>query len=368
MDDAKRTAADSLTTGLKSKPYAFDFFQAVRRLDCVDPALPRIGLSSRPQSDPVRFCQNVSLAFAPASLAAYDEATEQNPAKMSVNFFGLLGPSGPMPLAITEFVYDRLHNHKDATLASFLDIFNHRMTCLFYRAWAHNQQVVSHDRRHEDRFALYVGSLFGIGDGSLHNRDALPDVAKLHYSGHFACQRKNAEGLREILEDYFGIPVSIHQFVGRWINLPEKYRCRLGARPSNAQLGSTLILGNRFWECQQTFRITFGPMDFSQYRHFLPGSDSVRRLISWVRNYLGDEFRWELQLILKAVEVPDVSLDGTAQLGWSAWLGAKKLEADADGLVLRSLQKQSASGCEGWASLGRPFSVDREIGRTENSC
>ncbi|MHC4538275.1 MAG: type VI secretion system baseplate subunit TssG [Planctomycetota bacterium] len=338
MDDEKRLATDSLTTGLKSKPYAFDFFQAVRRLECVDPARPRIGRSSRPQSDPVRFCQNISLAFAPASLAAYDKATEQHPAKMSVNFFGLLGPSGPMPLAITEFVYDRLHNHKDQTLASFLDIFNHRMTCLFYRAWACNQQVVSHDRKDEDRFALYMGSLFGIGDGSLHNRDALPDVAKLHYSGHLACQRKNAEGLLEILEGYFGIPVSIHQFVGRWIDLPEEYRCRLGTYPSNAQLGSTLILGSHFWECQQTFRITFGPMDFSQYRHFLPGSDSIQRLIAWIRNYVGDEFRWELQLILKALEVPGVLLGGTAQLGWSAWLGAKRFEDNADGLVLRSLQ------------------------------
>jgi len=256
---------------------------------------------------------------------------------MSINFFGLLGPSGPMPLAITEFVHDRLHNQKDPTLASFLDIFNHRMTCLFYHAWACNQQAVSHDRDQEDRFTFYLGSLFGIGDRSLHNRDALPDVAKLYYTGHLACQKHNAEGLLEILEDYFGIPVHINQFVGQWISLPEEYRCRLGTRPCNAQLGSTLILGNHFWECQQTFRIIFGPMDFSQYLHFLPGSDSVKRLISWIRNYLGDEFRWELQLILKAAEVPGVVLDGTTQLGWSAWLGARKFESDVEGFVLRSM-------------------------------
>jgi len=337
MDDEKRSTSDSLTAGLKSKPYAFDFFQAARRLECTNPTLPRIGRSSKPQSDPVRFCQNVSLAFAPASVAAYEAATEQDPAKISVNFFGLLGPSGPMPLPMTEYVYDRLHNRKDPTLASFLDVFNHRMTCLFYRAWACNQQAVSHDREDEDRFVAYIGSLLGIGDDSLQDRDALPDVAKLHYSGRLACQSKNAEGLREILADYFEIPVDIHEFVGRWIDLPEEYRCYLGTSPSSARLGSTSILGGRFWECQQAFRIAFGPMDFSKYLRFLPGSESVRRVISWVRNYVGCQFKWELQLILKAVEVPGACLGRTGQLGWSMWLGAKKFEDDADGLVLRSL-------------------------------
>ena len=334
MDDERRAATDSLTTDLKSKPYAFDFFQAVRRLECANSSLPRIGQSSRPQSDPVRFSQNVSLAFAPASLTAYEEATDQHPAKLTVSFLGLLGTGGPMPLTITEYVYDRLHNRKDQTLASFLDVFNHRMISLFYRAWACNQQTVSYDREHEDRFAAYIGSLFGMGVDSLCDRDALPDVAKLHYGGRLACQTKNAEGLRGILEDYFGIPVSIHQFVGRWTNLPEEYRCRLGVSPSNAQLGATSILGGSFWECQQTFKIIFGPMDVAQYLQFIPGSDSVLRLISWVRSYVGDEFRWELQLILKAGEVPGICLGRTGQLGWSTWLGAKEFEEDASGLVL----------------------------------
>jgi type VI secretion system protein ImpH len=338
MDDEKRAAADSLTADLKSKPYTFDFFQAVRRLECANSSVPRIGHSNRPQSDPIRFSQDVSLAFAPSALTAYEEATDENPARMTVSFLGLLGTGGPMPLTITEYVHDRLHNRKDQTLARFLDVFNHRMICLFYRAWACNQQTVSYDRRDEDRFAAYIGSLFGMGVDSLCGRDALPDVAKLHYGGRLACQTKNAEGLREILKDYFGIPVSIEQFVGRWTDLPGEYQCRLGVPLSNARLGSTSILGGRFWECQQTFRIRFGPMDVSRYLEFLPGSDSVERLVSWIRSYVGDEFRWELQLILRAAEVPGVCLGKTGRLGWSTWLGDKTFEEDIDGLVLRSSQ------------------------------
>jgi len=337
MDHERGAVSHSLTQALRDRPYGFDFFQAVRRLECAHPDLPRIGHSQRPQQDYVRFCQNVSLAFAPSAIKAYSEATDEHPAKMAVNFFGLLGTNGPMPLTITEYVHDRLHNHRDKTLASFLDVFNHRMISLFYRAWACNQQNVSHDRKEKDRFAVYIGSLFGIGEDSLRNRDAVPDVGKLHYSGRLVCQTKNAEGLREILQDYFGITVDIEQFVGQWLDLPQEHCCQLGKSLENAKLGSTLVIGSRFWECQQKFRIKFGPMRFSEYERMLPGGDSIRRLIAWIRNYVGDEFSWELQLILSAIDVPGISLGNMGQLGWSTWLRSKKFEKDADDLVLRNL-------------------------------
>jgi type VI secretion system protein ImpH len=337
MDHETGSTSYSLTQELRDRPYDFDFFQAVRRLECANPALPRIGHSQRPQGDPVRFCQNVSLAFAPSALHAYHEARDGDPARLVVNFLGLVGPNGPMPLPLTEYVYDRLHNHRDKTLARFLDIFNHRMISLFYRAWACNQQNVSHDRKEEDRFGVYIGSLFGIGADSFRNRDAVADVAKLHYSGRLVCENRNAEGLREILSDYFGIGTEIVQFVGQWIVLPWECCCRLGESPENGKLGSTLVVGSRFWECQQKFRIKFGPMKFSDYQRMLPGGDSIRRLIAWVKNYVGDELSWELQLILRAEEVPRACLGKMGQLGWSTWLSSKKFERNADNLVLRTL-------------------------------
>ena len=338
MEDERRTASDSLTQALRDKPYAFDFFQAVRQIECAYSHLPRIGHSQRPQYDPIRFCQNVSLAFASSAIETFLEGTDEYPGRMVVNFFGLLGTNGPMPLPITEYVHDRLHNHKDKTLASFLNVFHHRMISLFYRAWACNQQNVSHDRTEEDRFAIYIGSLFGIGEDSLRNRDAVPDVAKLHYSGRLVCQTRNAEGLREILQDYFGIAVCIEQFIGQWIDIPQEHYCRLGESVENAKLGSTLVIGSRFWECQQKFRIKFGPMHFSEYQRMLPGGDSIRRLTAWVKNYVGDELSWEIQLILSAVEVPAVCLGKMGQLGWSTWLKSKEFEKDADDLVLRTFK------------------------------
>jgi len=337
MDHQKRAQADSLNRDLQNRPYDFDFFQAVRMLECTHPQFQRVGYSNRPQDDPVRFCQNASLAFAPAALQAYEGPTQERAARMIVNFFGLLGTNGPLPQHITEYVRDRLRNHADPTLAGFLDIFNHRMISLFYRAWACNQQTMSYDRPGDDPFAIYIGSLFGIGQDSCRTRDAVSDLAKLHYAGRLTCQTKNTEGLRELLHDYFGIEVEIHEFVGQWIDLPQEYCCSLGQSPDTGRVGATVIVGSRFWECQQKFRITFGPMSFSNYQRMLPGGDSICRLVTWVRNYVGDQLSCELQLILKADEVPTLRLGKVGRLGWSTWLGSKPFQKDADDLVLSAL-------------------------------
>lgn len=337
MDQTGRAAPASLTEALRDRPYEFDFFQAVRRLECAHPDLPRVGCAKRPHGDLVRFSQKVSLCFEPVAVTAYDDATEEHPSRLAVSFLGLLGTNGPMPLSMTEYVYERLHNHKDSTLACFLDMFNHRVISLFYRAWACSQQTVSHDRTDQDRFACYIGSLFGMGLPSTRDRDVVPDVAKLYYSGRLCSQPKNAEGLREVLQDYFGLPVTIEEFVEQWIDLPAEYRCRLGSSLENAALGSTSIVGSRFMDRQQKFRVRFGPMGFSDYQRLLPGGASIGQLVTWIKNYVGDELSWELNLVLRRGQIPVTSLGELGQLGWSVWLGDGLLDTDADDLVLLDL-------------------------------
>ena len=47
-----------------------------------------------------------------------------------------------------------------------------------------------------------------------------------------------------------------------------------------------------------------GPMDLDRFTDFLPGGRSLTRLVDWVRNYVGFEFDWEVQLVLARDEVP----------------------------------------------------------------
>jgi type VI secretion system protein ImpH len=253
---------------------------------------------------------------------------------MWVYFFGLLGPNGPMPLHLTEYAERRQSFFKDRTLARFLDVFHHRMISFFYRAWACSQLTVSRDRPQADRFGAYVASTFGLGMDSLRNRDSVPDTAKLHYSGRLACPTRNAEGLEAILSDYFGVKAEIEQFVGQWIDLPKDCCCRVGESRSTGLLGSTVIVGARTWDCQQKFRIKLGPMSFADYERMLPGGESFRRLRDWVRNYVGDELSWDVQLVLKADEVPTAQLGKTGRMGWTTWMKSRPTEKDVDDLVL----------------------------------
>ncbi|OHB63774.1 MAG: hypothetical protein A2Y76_14785 [Planctomycetes bacterium RBG_13_60_9] len=329
-------AVAAVMQALINMPYRFDFFQAVRWLESQRADLPRVGESHRPQEDVVRFHQHVTLGFPPSALHGCRQKDGEGKASADlwVNFLGLLGPGGPMPLPITEYVYNRLQNHDDTTLAAFLDIFNHRMISLFYRAWARCQQTVSHDRRDDDWYADYVGSFLGIGSRPFHGRDTLPGGLKLYYSGRLSCQTRNAEGLQAILEDFFGLPVVIDEFVGQWINLAPQDRSRLGGSAANSCLGITSILGSRFWECQHKFRIRIGPMSCGQYEALLPGGSGLQQLAAWVRFYVGDELGWETQIILDRQEVPAVSLGRRGRLGWSCWLNTRHPEKDPDDLVL----------------------------------
>ena len=57
-------------------------------------------------------------------------------------------------------------------------------------------------------------------------------------------------------------------------------------------------------------------------------------LVDWVRNYVGFEFEWELQLVLARDETPGIRLGQEGRLGWTTWLGARRAETDADDLVM----------------------------------
>jgi hypothetical protein len=94
-----------LFEALRREPYACHFFQALRRLECHYRDQPRFGKAARARDDPVRLTQEPSMAFAPATLAAFDPGAEDRPPRLAQYFLGLFGPQGPLPLHLTEYAY-----------------------------------------------------------------------------------------------------------------------------------------------------------------------------------------------------------------------------------------------------------------------
>src|ERR1700736_2294756 len=328
MAEPDRQTSDSVAAEMALRPYAFNFFQAVRRLEAEYRTWPRVGYSVRLEEDFLRFCQVPSLSFAPSSLESVKQA--EGAIRMFVNFLGMFGPNGPLPQHLTDFARDRLRNAHDPTFVRFVDIFHHRMLSFFYRAWASNEKSVDFDRADDARYADYFGSLFGIGIPSLQNRDSVSDWAKIHFTGRLAAQTRNAEGLEAILGDFFGLPTEIQEFAGYWMKIPKENQCRLGESSETGSLGINAVAGERKYEVQLKFRIRMGPMDLVDLQRLVPIGDSFKRLKDWVLIYINQEFFWDLQCVLKAAMVPAISLGQGGLLGWTTWLKSKPFTYDAD--------------------------------------
>ena len=330
--------ASLLERALLDDPYSFDFFYALRQVECLHPETARLGKAVRPAEESIRLGQDCSMAFAPAALSSSARDSKTGLLRLGVAFLGVFGPNGPLPLHLTEYALERAKRYKDKTFLGFADVFHHRFLCLFYRGWANAQPTVSFDRPSEDRFGEYVASLCGLGMPSLRNRDAMPDLAKLHFAGRLLGVAKNAEGLEAIIQGYFRVACWISEFVGEWLKISAKDRCLLGATPTTGALGETAVVGAYSFECQHKFRIHIGPIGLRNYEELLPRGASLPSLIAIVRNYVGDEYAWDLQLILKKEEVPALTLGESARLGWTTWLGQRRGDKDADDLILDPMQ------------------------------
>jgi type VI secretion system protein ImpH len=222
---------------------------------------------------------------------------------------------------------------KDRTLRDFLDLFNHRMISLFYRAWEKYRFPVAYERGN-DAFTAYLSCVIGMGTAGLQRRMAVEDQSLLLYAGLFQQQPHSAIALESILRDYFELPVSVRQFFGRWVRLGEENHTLLDVQ--NHRLGFNAVLGSRVWDRQSKFRIRIGPMSCAAFESFLPGGSNHEAMMQLARLFAGYELDFDVQLVVAAAEVPACRLQstGAARLGLSSWLKVREFTHDADDPIL----------------------------------
>jgi len=316
---------------LTREPQKFHLFHALRIIEARFRDAPRLGESRRAAQDPVRLGQEPELAFPPSTISAFTPPADGNPARLTNRFFGLFGPHGPLPLHMTEYARDRLRNQRDGTLVAFANMLTHRMMGLLYRAWASAQPAASFDRGGDDPVERKIAALAGFGGHEQDGADAMPDLAKRHFAGHLAGGSKHAEGLVSILSAFFQAPVALQQFVGSWLELEPSDRWQLGRA---AGLGFSTSVGTRVWSRSSKFRVRVGPVDLPTYRRLMPGRGALERMEAIIRNYVGEAMDWDVNIVLRAEDVPRSAL-GSAALGQTSWLGTRRdLGRDADDLYL----------------------------------
>lgn len=314
----RRRAVDQ---GLFEEGHLFSFLQAVRLLETLHPERTPPGEGIDPNAEVVRFRSAVRLDFPPGDVEEVRPANGR-PAEMTVHVMGLAGVHGPLPPSFTELAMERAF-HGDRALRDFLDLFNHRLVSLLYRARKRYRPALDPGAPGRGRIASVLLALVGLGTPHLPGRMGIEDRTLLPYAGFLLAKPRPTVGLVRLLEDCFGVQVEIAERKGSWHSLESGDVTRLGGSGQNRVLGVSTVLGSRIWDQAARFEVRLGPLSFDQFLSFLPDGHAHRPLASVVRFSVRQELDFGLRLTLKAEEVPELRLGGSSRLGWTSWLKTK---------------------------------------------
>lgn len=321
---------DSHLQRILDDPKAQDLMWVLRVIECQQLDKPRVGNARSLKGDVLRANQPPELRFASSSIA--DLKPDRHGLKLDVNAFGMWGPNGVMPLTWTEAVYDRLHHAKDATLLSFTGVFQHRMICLFYKAWALTRKAVDFDRPAEQKFLGFASSLAGVSlRKSPRAQKALPDFSQAYYGGLLGRPSRDPVSLGRILSDFFGIPFKVREFHPRWIPIPDAERSVMGGM--NASLGQSAVVGEHYWDAATKFRLVAGPVDQEDLNRLTLDQGARAFLTRWMKQWVGYELEWELLITAKAEDAPCTRL-GHSSLGRNTWTFARQPGGTLNDVIL----------------------------------
>jgi type VI secretion system protein ImpH len=344
----------SLEDRLYDAPWEFDFYQAVRLLQWLRPDHEPVGRDASPRDEVVWFRAHQALGFPPSSLIHINRADQAGPPRLWENFLGLTGPSGVLPLHYTELLLDQ-HDRpfeESSSIRAFFDLFNHRLVSLFYRAWEKYRLIPPFerleflDRLEPDPYTVALLSLIGLGlpalrhrlevregasgGGSAGPRAGIDDLSLIHFGGLISNRKPNASSLEVLIRAYFRVEAAVIPFVGQWLAIEPSQQTRLPASGQNNVLGGPSSIGARTYDLQSKFRVRLGPLTYEQFLRFLPepppGSpqQGLALLFRLVRFYAGMELDCDVELVLRASEVPQGRLAGRdgpgSRLGWNSWV------------------------------------------------
>ncbi|PBB65447.1 type VI secretion system baseplate subunit TssG [Mesorhizobium sp. WSM4312] len=341
-DDARQSLpdlAEPATVAAEPLLENFDFFELLRRLEQRGGLFGHSGTADR---EPARLGQHVRLSFSARDVVKLQDAGDKAHARVTVANLGLLGPEGPMPLHLTRWVLDRLSQRwftgadaeqtSDTTFVDFVNILQHRMMALYYRAWADAHPAVQVERSVGGRVRAMLEAMSGIGFPG--TQDLELDTVRLRQAGSLANQIDGAERLTLFLATAFKVPVQIKEFVAAWITIPKALQTRLGK--AHAGLGHGATIGPRVFSRQSRIELRIGPLSLDDFRSFLPGERRLGLFRKAVRDMIGETLDVDLRIVLARDAVPPPRV-GTVQLGRTAWLARPAEKGDADDLRLHTI-------------------------------
>ncbi|MDR1149826.1 MAG: type VI secretion system baseplate subunit TssG [Spirochaetaceae bacterium] len=348
MEDVRRLVK-ALAHKLRQKISAPDFWGLVRKLENSNSGKPRVGYAKNLSDENIRFGQTPFMYLPASDIAEINVGKKDGiDAVIFTYFMGLLGINGPMPLEFTNYVYQRSYSHYDHTWRRFLDIINHRMHVLYYRAFAQNEQSICFDRPDDDPIQYIIQSLTGLPPNM--NFDAALEKAALSYAANFSFMARNRGGLEDILRGILRTNVTVKDFIISSYSLKPDHYAILG-NPKTAVLGLNIQIGRSCLSVTRQVEIEIGPIDFEIYQILINHLDRLGTLQRIVRLYLDRPLDCAMVVMIAKGVVSPVRLDsarsqaGTALLGYNCWIGdtGKELRLRIDASLFNRIERGKAN-------------------------
>jgi type VI secretion system protein ImpH len=291
-----------------------NLFRLVWRLERELALKDPVGTTAVPGADRIRFRQFPHLHHVAGEVAEVDYAPSPD-ASVVIDCYwpSLIGPNGPLPHFVTEqAIQERLDGGK-RPLGDLLDFIGGRFIALFYRAWTLG--TPAYGLREDGVACAYREALRAVhGPGP----ETVQAWQRERVSGFIGYPRSRAM-LKRLLQNSFGLPTEIVQFVGAWLAIPRHARSRLGA--ADVGLGRGMVIGTRTWDRRYRFRVCFHACSFAKYLGFLPGQPLRPRLDALLRGFLRSHQEWDVDIELLSAEIPPARFGSASRLGCSIWLG-----------------------------------------------
>ena len=188
------------------------------------------------------------------------------------------------------------------------------MLTLYYKAWAYNEQAVDYDRKH-GLISHIIGALTGsVSDIYYDNTEIVSENFEKSFARFLSLAIRSKDGLENILNAYFNIPVKVITNIETKHNIPKKYYCKLGSRQT-CTLGKNAQIGTHYLSNSKKIRIEFEVPDFKQCQKLLPGTIEFERISYILNTYLNKPMEYSIRYIIKNDTTLQSRLTGENALG-----------------------------------------------------
>lgn len=296
MERESQPARTGLTQALalNNDIWRASFYRFCQLLEQENPDGPKLGTTSHPGDDPVRFRPWPGMGFPVSTLKAVeiDEDHPTLPPTIRTTFLGMYGVDSPLPTSWLDDITQCREGHE--ALTSFLDIFSHRITTQYYRIWRKYAYPATFEEEGRDTISQCLLGLVGLGIPGTAEQVATPVSRFLALLGAMRLPTRNAEGIRalvSLLAPNTRVlitdpdPVKVH--IDNRSGLGAGNRVRLSQR---APLGKTA------GEACSRLLMTLETADPNEVEGWLPGGGLHTDLLVLLRVYLG--YRSDVRLCL----------------------------------------------------------------------